>query len=335
MIKVSIVVPVYNTEKYLMRCIESLRSQSLSDIEILLVDDGSTDGCPAICDRAAGEDKRIRVIHKRNGGLSSARNAGMAAAQGDYIGFADSDDTCGPEMYKILYETALREKTDFVMADTVRVPVSGESYLITQQIREGRYDRKDIVESIFPRLIMEEKVDYGPLLAVWRCLYRREFLESHQLTFDEQVRWSEDNLFSALAGYYADSFYYLKGQGLYYYYENAGSITTRYNYGAWDVYCLMNDKLRDVFDQAKEYDFSRQLELHIIYYACSVIGRAAALDKKEALKEIRTVLRSEILREAFRKIGLPKTDPKLKVLLLFVKYRQAGILYRYYSRMKK
>ena len=90
--KISIIVPVYNVEQYLAECIESIKDQSLTDIEIILVDDGSPDNSGAICDDYARKDDRIRVIHKKNGGLSSARNAGLEVAIGEYIGFVDSDD---------------------------------------------------------------------------------------------------------------------------------------------------------------------------------------------------------------------------------------------------
>ncbi len=106
MAKVSVVVPVYNVEKYLERCIESIRNQTLEDIEIILVDDGSPDNCPKICDGFAEKDSRIKVIHKKNGGLSSARNAGIYAATGEYIGYIDSDDYAEPDMFEILYDSS-------------------------------------------------------------------------------------------------------------------------------------------------------------------------------------------------------------------------------------
>ena len=96
---VSIVVPVYKVEKYLERCVKSLLCQTLHDIEIILVDDGSPDRCPQICDEYASRDERIKVVHKRNGGLSSARNAGLLVATGSYIGFVDSDDDVRIDMY--------------------------------------------------------------------------------------------------------------------------------------------------------------------------------------------------------------------------------------------
>lgn len=100
---ISIIVPVYNVEEYLPRCVKTLRNQTYPQIEILLVDDGSTDGTGALCDRLAEEDSRIRVFHKDNGGSSSARNLGIAAAKGEYLGFVDSDDYVEPDMYEKLY----------------------------------------------------------------------------------------------------------------------------------------------------------------------------------------------------------------------------------------
>ena len=96
---ISVIVPVYKVEEYLDRCVQSIVNQTYSNLEIILVDDGSPDRCGAICDAWAEKDSRIRVIHKENGGLSDARNAGMAAATGQYIGFIDSDDRIAPEMY--------------------------------------------------------------------------------------------------------------------------------------------------------------------------------------------------------------------------------------------
>ncbi len=109
--KVSIIVPVYNIEAYLPRCVDSLLSQTLKDIEILLIDDGSTDSSGAVCDEYAKTDRRIRVFHKANGGLSDARNAGLNLAGGDFIGFADGDDAVMPEMFEALYLACTENKT--------------------------------------------------------------------------------------------------------------------------------------------------------------------------------------------------------------------------------
>ncbi len=110
MIKVSIIVPVYNIETYLRHCIDSLIVQTLKEIEIILVDDGSTDSGGTICDEYADRDERIKVVHKTNGGLSDARNTGINLARGDFIGFVDGDDSVLPEMFEVLYRACIEKK---------------------------------------------------------------------------------------------------------------------------------------------------------------------------------------------------------------------------------
>ena len=329
---ISIIVPVYKVEKYLERCVESLRNQTVRDIEIILVDDGSPDTCPQMCDALAEQDSRIRVVHKKNGGLSSARNAGLAVAGGTYVGFVDSDDDVEPDMYEKMLAIMEDEQVDFVMSDYLRIPADGARYLKTLEIRPGRYDKAALRAEIFPCLIMGENIDYGPLLSVWHCLYRTDFLRSNGFCFDEQVRWSEDNIFSSIVGYHADSFYYMKGEGLYHYYQNPGTITTGYRPGAWDVYRTMNRHLHDVFDHITDYDFSRQLKLHMIYYACNCIGQACTQPQDKALPEIRAILLSAELTRAFRNFPIPDVNWKLKIQLYLMKLKAARALYAILSR---
>lgn len=110
--KISVIVPIYKVENYLNRCVESIRKQTYRNLEIILVDDGSPDACGEMCDRYAQEDSRIRVIHKENGGLSDARNAGIEVATGEYIAFVDSDDWIDDKMYEVLYSTLLKYNAD-------------------------------------------------------------------------------------------------------------------------------------------------------------------------------------------------------------------------------
>ena len=118
---ISIIVPVYNVEKYLKQCVDSILAQTFSDIEIILVDDGSPDECPKICDEYQKKDARVRVIHKSNGGLSDARNAGIKAAKGEYIGFVDSDDYIAPDMYEKLYKMMNDTGADMAVCQAVIV----------------------------------------------------------------------------------------------------------------------------------------------------------------------------------------------------------------------
>lgn len=123
--QISVIVPVYKVEPYLQKCIDSILAQTFRDIEVILVDDGSPDNCPAICDAAAEKDERVRVIHQKNGGLSAARNAGLDIARGEWIGFVDSDDYIAPEMYQTLYNTAIKNDAQLALCSYAYVDIQG------------------------------------------------------------------------------------------------------------------------------------------------------------------------------------------------------------------
>src|SRR4051794_17458760 len=118
--KISIIVPIYNVEEYLRRCLDSLLTQSLTDIEVIAINDGSPDSSLQILNHYALKDNRLKIIDQSNGGVSSARNAGIEAANGEYIGFVDPDDWVDKEMYKIMYQTAVTEQADIVMCSYMR-----------------------------------------------------------------------------------------------------------------------------------------------------------------------------------------------------------------------
>ena len=136
---ISVIVPVYKVEKYLKRCVDSILAQTYPCLEVILVDDGSPDGCPAICDEYAREDRRVRVIHKENGGLSDARNAGIDAAKGKFLGFVDSDDYVHPRFYELLLQALKEEGADIAGCDVKKV-------CKTEKIEEKeQQDRKSVV----------------------------------------------------------------------------------------------------------------------------------------------------------------------------------------------
>ena len=130
---ISVIVPVYKTRRYLRQCVDSIRSQSYVNLEILLVDDGCPEGSGVLCDELAKEDPRIRVIHKENGGQSSARNAGLDAMQGEYVGFVDSDDWIAPEMYETLFQRMLKENDQVSCCGIARMAEDREESLFNPQ----------------------------------------------------------------------------------------------------------------------------------------------------------------------------------------------------------
>lgn len=322
MCKVSVVVPIYNVEKYIKQCVDSIRNQTLEDIEIILVDDGSPDNCPQICDEYKKLDNRIKVVHKKNGGLSSARNAGMRVATGEYIGFVDSDDYIEVDMYEKMYNTSKKYNVDFVMCDYYK-SYGSDKKEVSLEIDEGMYNKEKIKDIIYPQLIMTENIDYGPLLAVWHCLYKNTFLKENDLYFDDIVKYSEDNLFSSIVGYKSDSFYYMKASYFYNYRYNPNSISTTYKEDALDVYIEMNNRLYDNFYRCKEYDFKRQLSLHMIYYTLNYINQVLGsnLNLKEKYRKIKNSLKKKEVKRAFDKFLLPDINLKLKLSILMLKYK--------------
>lgn len=320
--KVSILVPIYNVEKYLEQCIESIINQTLKDIEIILVDDGSPDNCPQMCDNYAKKDSRIKVVHKKNGGLSSARNAGIEVATGDYIGFVDSDDYIELDMYEKMYIIAKENNVDFVMSDYCRVSSEGK-VKATLDIDEGIYNKNKIKKEVFPTLIMSDDINYGSLLSVCYCLYKRDLFIKNNLMFDDEIKYSEDNLFSSIVGYKSDSFYYMKGSYFYNYRYNPNSISTTYKEDALDVYIEMNNRLYDNFYRCKEYDFKRQLSLHMIYYTLNYINQVLGsnLNLKEKYRKIKNSLKKKEVKRAFDKFLLPDINLKLKLSILMLKYK--------------
>lgn len=166
---ISVIVPVYKVEKYLDRCVQSIVDQTYRNLEIILVDDGSPDNCGAMCDAWAEKDSRIKVIHKENGGLSDARNAGMAAATGEYIAFVDSDDWIEPEMYQRLYDALITTDSDIASCGARRV------WLDAKPAQEVCATYKDSVleyEDIMKAFISSD----GVIQTVWDKLYRRNIL---------------------------------------------------------------------------------------------------------------------------------------------------------------
>lgn len=169
---ISVIVPVYRVEKYLPACIDSILNQTFTDFELILVDDGSPDRCPEICDETAKRDARVRVIHQANAGLSAARNAGIEAAHGAWLSFVDSDDYIAPQFYEKLYQTAQRTDADCVMCSVQNVDESGkpiDSALMrmADEVKTGR----EVLRKI-------GRDDVTPYLTAWNKLYRRKLFNT-------------------------------------------------------------------------------------------------------------------------------------------------------------
>lgn len=194
--KVSVIVPIYNVEKYLSECLESICNQTLKDIEIICVNDGSTDNSLKILEEFVKKDNRVVIFSQPNGGLSAARNSGLKIANGEYIAFVDSDDYIQPDFLEKLYLNALRTKSDIV--------AGGVIYL-----EDGKFNNKNYINKVTFRLgkdyitSIEDKYNFMSSVVVWNKLYKNDLINRAQLKFVEGCRF-EDTYWTFLASAFAD-----------------------------------------------------------------------------------------------------------------------------------
>lgn len=216
---VSIIVPVYNAERTIRRCIESILNQEYTDFELLLVDDGSLDASGAICDEYAARDSRVQVFHKANSGVSSSRNLALDRAQGTYLQFLDSDDWITPDATRSLVRAMEDGPCDMVISDFYRVV--GE-----RVCQKGDIDEDGIMtREEFAAHMMEAPADfyYGVL---WNKLYRRSIVEAHHLRMDPEISWCEDFMFNLEYIRYAQLFRAIQIP-IYYYVKTKGSLASQ------------------------------------------------------------------------------------------------------------
>jgi len=180
MTKVSVIVPVYNVEKYLRKCLDSILIQTFTEFELILIDDGSTDSCSTICDKYASEDGRVHVIHKNNGGVSDARNSGIEKACGEYIAFVDSDDYCDKSWLEGLVQAEQESTADLILSGYVAKNENGETIKKTERMT-GEWnlsDEKQIIDYLIHNVLHN-----GNGWEVWSCLFRTSVIREHNIEF--------------------------------------------------------------------------------------------------------------------------------------------------------
>lgn len=234
LMKISVIVPIYNVEKYLHRCIDSIIAQTYSDIEIILVNDGSPDNSPAICEEYAKTDARIKVIHQKNKGLSGARNTGIKESTGDYIYFIDADDKIEHHAMEQFHNAITKHRPDIVMSNVMQYTLGNLDYNILRN--NTPYDRLLSIDEIAKYLIQPY---YGGSMAniphVWTKCYRREFVLGNNMWFDESLKRSEDYWFNFFAFNAAESVLAID-QAFYHYYQNTGSMIRSLRDGQFDAF---------------------------------------------------------------------------------------------------
>lgn len=236
MVEISIIVPIYNVEEYLESCIESILNQTFKSFELILVDDGSTDKSGEICDKYEEIDSRIKVIHKNNGGLSSARNAGLDIACGKYIGFVDSDDTIHPKMYEILYDLIKKYKVDMSFCNFKRTyEIFNKEH---QEIKVMEVTEMNNIEAI--NSLYDKEIGVNLVIACNKLYNKRLFNDIRY----EIGRIHEDEFIAHRILYKCKKIAYTNNE-LYYYLQRQGSIMSGISYKRKvDSFLAQSDRMR-------------------------------------------------------------------------------------------
>lgn len=280
--KISVIIPVYNVENYLKRCVDSVLNQTFGNLEVILVDDGATDNSPAICDGYASIDGRVKVIHRKNGGLSSARNAALdSKLTGDFVAFIDSDDWIEPDMYEYMIGLADNTKADVVEVK-LQYAYSDDEKFDQPKENINIYDKKQILDEF-----MDATTRHGGFSCCIN-LFRKELLDG--VRFREGKK-SEDMDFKYIALSKAQR--YVKSNQLkYYYFQHGESISTggltRKDFELYEAALV----LKDLTDKEKYGNIKKNGEIRLARVPFSIIAKMAyyglsdpTLTKKEVLEQ--------------------------------------------------
>lgn len=250
-IKVSIITPVYNVEKYLEKCIKSVTNQTLKDIEIFLIDDGSSDRSWEIIQKFAKEDKRIIAIQQENSGAAVARNRALELAKGEYIGFVDSDDYVDTDYFEKLYKTAIDSNADIARAYVKSEIETSEDYQMVHSTKG--YDRYYNVRS--KASVLKNKLNLTS--SNWLAIYRRSVLTKNKIRFIPEIRTGQDNIFNLHVSYFANKVVFVEGEHSYYHMNRRdGSLMTGFNFttGGLISRALVAEETVRFLNSVEDYD---------------------------------------------------------------------------------
>lgn len=337
----SVVIPIYNMEKLLSRCLDSLLTQSYPNLEIILVNDGSTDMSPQLCDQYAQKDSRIRVVHKKNAGVSLARNSALDIASGDYISFVDPDDWIEPNMYETLSKRIEKDKVDVVKFNALK----GDKVLNPPHF-SGIFYNKELIEKIVLPMIGAKVYGDSFLMGTpWMYLFKRELIEKHHICFDANLRRCEDRLFCITAIINAHSISYID-DALYHYETVNTSLSNRYDPIRWEQEIYYMEKLQVLYKQKLSpeliTDANERLKNDYILRAFIAIDNLFFSDNsnsaKEKYKRTKKILSHLKQLTKSHKPQTVKMNLNHRIILFAIVHNQPGFLTNYHlviGKMRK
>lgn len=321
---VSVVIPVYRVEKYVDRCIRSVVNQSYRELEIILVDDGSPDNCPKICDNWAETDCRIKVIHKKNAGLGMARNTGLDCATGKYIYFVDSDDYIALDTIQKCYDLAQRENADIVTFGVCNVSVDGNVENISvPRLDKYVYEGSEVREVFLPRLIAPE-AENGAWLSACGSLCRLDVIRTASWHFVSERELISEDVFSFLSLYNSVKKVAVLPEALYYYCVNEESLTHTYRPDRYTKVKYFYDSAKTLCVKLGYSDkVKKSLTQPYISYTTAALKMImqSDLSKEAKKKECDQILHDLHLHKVISEMSLGPEKLQRKVFLIAIKLK--------------
>lgn len=334
MIEISIIVPVYNAEKYIARCISSIIEQTFRNFELILVDDGSVDQSGKICDIFASKDERIRVIHKQNGGVSSARNKGIETAEGKYIMFCDSDDYVEQNWCEGLYSLIIKPEVNLAFCGYQSVDVCTRKKIASQNYSSG-------AKSIIPRTLLWDVYMSNLLNMPWNKIYEANIIKKNNIIFDETWSYNEDLMFVLKYIQSSEGDFGISNELLYNYTQGIdGSLTKRYVSNLWDIKkCVFKELDSTIESCGIPFDFIKnEYYSKWIWAIESSIGNEMRKENKasvyEKFKNIFKITHSAVYKEAFKLGTFETTKSFFYKKVLKTRSSMLIMMYFYFNRLK-
>lgn len=327
---ISIIIPVYNAENYLKRCLESVIHQTYKELDIIMVNDGSTDQSPNICDKYASIDSRIKVIHKKNRGVSNARNVGLNIAKGDYIHFVDADDWLEENTYLTLVkEVNSSEKIDIIKFNAY----NSQKQVIGQCPFTGLFIDTDL-EKLTLQYIGSEKFGGTFILGVpWLYLIRKNLIEKNLIRFNEQLHRCEDRLFVISNFLYAKKVLFID-KVLYNYETSSSSLSNKFDKERWAQEKKYLSLLKDEYEKNRNKEYTikanHRIKNDIILRSIMSINNIYFSKNKNAFIQnynlTKDIVKDPLIIDSFNNFESGKLDLKSRIIVTLIKQKQALLL---------
>lgn len=313
----SVIVTAYRVESYLQICVNSILAQTFSDFELILVDDGSPDRCPAFCDEYAARDSRVKVIHQKNGGVVKARKAGLLAATGQYVVFVDGDDWIGGE-----FLARGRMRLEETQADLLCFASSceqGDQKILREPVAEGLYGKKAIREEIYPLLLMDDRMRHMSYFVQGK-IFRRSLAESCFLTVNPRISLGEDML-CVVPAYLKAQNVYISGEAMCYYRVREQSGSHGFQIGHYRQVSLVLAALKELKRNRTDApaDFGRQLRRYGAFMCFTLMIHAVNDGRFADLGAIRRQMKRPVLKGCIRQAQFREISLKTRTAFFMMK----------------